>query len=206
MGPPLTPLIRPRQFFANRSRTARLAGVGVWGLFVIIMAVFGHLYLKQFIASVEQPPPNLEEMARNQMLEAIVQNTILSGIALVIVAGIMHYFASAVATDRSLKDAIGITGWAFAPLVVAFALVHAVIIRQLRATTMAGSDMEQVAPEYVSVAGEVFAMLGPVWFAGLAWSVYVLAFGFAGAYDVPLKETAYPATAIGVGCILLYAF
>lgn len=204
---PLTPLFRPADYFAARDRTAYWTGIGCWVAYFAASLVGTYWFLQTLADRTESVDVDLGAIASDVYPQVVYRLGFSLLIALLVAALAMHYFAAAADTDGTFTDAVGVAGWAFAPLLVAYVIRSGVLIRRLQGQTFDGSDPATFGAEVEAWAVGVEGLgLLALQVLATAWSVYILAFGTAGSHDVALKETGYVAVVIGFVYLAIVVF
>lgn len=207
MTSPITPLLRPDRYFASRDRMAYWTGLGCWLVYVAVTLAGTYWFLQALAERTRSADVDVAAIASEVFMLMVDRLVFFPLLALLIAAGVMHYFASAADSKGTFTDAVGVAGWAFAPLVAAFVVNLSVARRGLRGQFFDGSDPATFAAETEAWA---LSLSGPgllvVHLLATAWCVYILAFGTAGTHDVPLKETGYVAVVLGAAYLALFVF
>lgn len=172
---PLTPLFRPREYFADNPRAFN-GGMGVFTLYAGVL-VFALLLA--------------DDVTVLSLIGLFTIATLV--ISLLGIAFVMHELVGGDDTAGSFRDAAGVAGWGFAPDVLAF-LVQILVTAWRYGNTH----------DYVDARSGVAGTLG-IGFSlvVVGWSVYILALGLSGTHDVRGKTALVPALLIGGVFLLL---
>jgi len=139
------------------------------------------------------------------MAGLFVVSAILHVIAWLVVAAVVHYGSGGSRTAGTFADALTVSGWAYAPNVVAFPPLFLCQWHRVRQRSFDGSDPARLATEFDAIQAEMtmssFSFLVSILVT--AWSMYILAYGIAETHDVPIETAAMPAIVVGVGSVLL---
>lgn len=203
---PLSPLFSPQAYFADRLDPLP-SGLGVYGLYVLATAGFFYAVLQLFIAQIQDLPPDGQRAlthALPQVFGAIVGSfVVLSLVALLVTAAIMHYAIGGPESAGSFRDAVAVAGWAYAPDILALPVRYLLAWFDARAITLDGSDPAVLSAQIEAVQQPSGGMAFLVTVVVIAWSVYVLARGTAGTHEVDGSRTVLPALLIGLGALVL---
>lgn len=194
---PRTPLVRPRAYFAERV-DAVAPGLGVFAAHLVGTFVFLYLVVRVLLGRLSGLDPAEERALRSALRELLFTfafvTAVVSVIALLAVAAVMHYGSP----GGDYADALAVAGWAYAPDALALPVRAALARRRARAVVG-----DATSPEALAARTEAFeaAATGPtllIEVVVVAWSVYLLAHGLAGASDADVSETAVPALFVGI--------
>lgn len=204
--PPVSPLVRPHEFFDTRPDPLA-AGLGVFGLYVLGTAAFIYGVLQLFVGQIENLPPE-GQRALSRVLPEVFGTfvgffAVLSVVAVLLIAAIMHFAAGGPETAGSFADAVAVAGWAYAPDVLALPLRYLLAWYHVQSLTLDGSDpallaAQVEAAQQPSGGAEILVTL-----AVIAWSVYILARGTAGTHGVEDARTILPALLVGLGALVM---
>lgn len=196
--PPMAPLFNPEEYFASRGSTL-LSGLAVFALNVIGTILVIWLTAQLLVNRMNSLPPGLDRALFNVIGTMAIVIVVVSLIALLVIAAIMHVPARG---DGTFVDAMAVAGWSYAPDVIVLPISFLVArwrIRQLptNLSTREFTTQVQMIESSIGVPDVVISLFV------VGWSVYILAKGTAGTHDVDVRKTIVPALVIGVGSLIL---
>lgn len=199
----LTPLFDSADYFESRTRPIR--GTGVFALHLLVQLVGMYVGVTLLFDQVENLDPALEREVMSAVSGVLFVSAIVLVIGWVVVAAVVHYGSGGSRTTGTFADALTVSGWAYAPNVVAFPLLFLYQWRHIQQVSFDGSDPERLVTEFEAMQAEMTMSPFPflVLIAVTVWSVYILAYGVAETHEVPVETAAMPAIAVGVGSFLL---
>lgn len=204
--PPRSPLVSPYEYFDTRPDPLA-AGLGVFGLYVLGTAAFIYAVLQLFVGQIDNLPPD-GQRALSRVIPEVFGTfvgffVVLSVVAVLLVAAIMHYAIGGPETAGSFADAVAVAGWAYAPDVLALPVRYLLAWSHAQSLSLDGSDpavlaAQVEAAQQPSGGAEILVTL-----AVIAWSVYILARGTAGTHAVDDARTMVPAVLVGLGALVM---
>ena len=201
--PPSTPLLHPQGYFrTTRSSDYLLSAFIVFLGYVIANVVAVYAVARWLLNRAEAAPAGVSRGLADMLPFLVVGVFLVSVVALVVVASIMHLFSGSYADGR-YRDAIAVAGWAYAPNVVGLGLQLAWTRYQLRGITFQADHPEAFQAEAEALLGSSGAVDAVIGVGVIAWSVYVLAYGVAATHEVDLRRTLGPALVVGIGAGVL---
>lgn len=198
---PRTPLLRPSTFFASDS-DGRVA-LAVWGGYVAASALFLFLSLWVLLSRsaglINIPVSAVGSVVGN----AVVSILLVAVVGLVVRIVAMRWVAGRDAERGSIEAAVVVSCWSYAPLTLELGVVA--LSRWSQAQTQ---EFNILYPEdFAANLDAVFAEIGwaeqVVAVVAIAWSVYVLAEGFAATHGLERKQTVPVGVLIGFGHLLV---
>lgn len=198
---PRTPLIRPYAYFASES-DGRMA-VSVWGGYVLTSTLFllGSLWvlLSRSAGLIDVPVTEVGAVVRNAMVSIFVVAVVGLGVRILA----MHWIARRETETGTIEDAILVSCWSYAPLILELGVVA--LSRWGQAQTAEFSVLYPA--DFAANLDAVFAEIGwaeqVVAVFAVAWSVYILTEGVVARYDIGRRRPVLVAALVGVVHLLV---
>lgn len=201
--PPVTPLLRPRAYFARRDDALR-SGLAVYVAYVALLGVSMYAVLRLVRTTVVNAPPGFESALADAFGTIFLAVLVVSVLALLSVAAVMHWLTGGSDRIGPFRDTVAVAAWAYAPNALSLPVEYLLFRYELSGATFHGSDpatleaqleaLERGAAAWPSILLSALVVL---------WSVYILAYGTAGTHDVAVSRAALPAGAVGLVALLL---
>ena len=198
---PRTPLLRPSTFFASDS-DGRVA-LAVWGGYLVASLLFLlatlWVLLSRSAGLVDIPVSEVGSIVGN----AVVSILLIAVVGLVVRIVAMHWVGGRDAERGSVEAAVVVSCWSYAPLILELGVVA--LSRWSQAQTQ---EFNVLYPEdFAANLDAVFAEIGwaeqGIAVVAIAWSVYILADGFAATHGLERRQTVPVAVLIGVAHLLV---
>lgn len=200
---PITPLLKPYEYFEETSDPLP-GGTIIFSLHVIVELAVFYIIFQAILNQVDNLPAGLESEMTSMLVLVAVFFAIIFVIAWVLVAAIMHYGSGGNSTDGTLRDALGVTGWAYGPNIVLAPAALAYAWREVQHISLDASDMDTLVEQAEAMDGVVYEPISLLMLAVVViWSVYILSKGTAATHDVPFERALLPAIIVGAGAIVL---
>lgn len=201
--PSKTPLARPREYF-DQHPDPLLPGLGVWVLYVIGTLVSLYALIRLLLAHSVNVPDAAVGALYDLLVGTAILTIPLSIVALLVVAGIMHYWCKSGHLD-SFGAALAVAGWSYAPEIIAIPINYLIAFIQFRGRTFDASDPQQFTGQFEALQTTSTIPDIVIALVVVGWSVYILAWGISSTHEVEIDEALVPALIIGVGSLLLRA-
>lgn len=195
-----TPLVDPSDYFARDERRIR-------GTHIVALVVVGNVVVDFLLLQITAITSNftLQEHAALLVFSLIIapiMYTLVHGAVWVIFAVTMHFLSGGKNSAATIKDALDVTGWAFAPHVLEMLIMIPIASYAISQYDVDAENLSTYQADIYHPVAIISTIDQIVFITILAWGVYILVYGFATTHDVSPRRTLVPAVLIG---ILVYA-